>query len=145
MFCLVNYFYLIPTQVIRHGSSANYPYMVITFLFIFVLVYTFLSFKKRISPDSNYINISFSNKQYIFKNFIILLMMIFYVCFIESFGFILISFLFILIAMMVYGLRDYFRVLIISILFPTFISYIFRILLKSNLPGGIIEQIIFGW
>jgi hypothetical protein len=119
--------------------------MVITFLFIFVLVYTFLSFKKRISPDSNYINISFSNKQYIFKNFIILLMMIFYVCFIESFGFILISFLFILIAMMVYGLRDYFRVLIISILFPTFISYIFRILLKSNLPGGIIEQIIFGW
>lgn len=145
LFCLINHFSLIPNQVIREGTSANYPYMVNAVLFVFVLIYLIISLKKRKDLNLNHINVSFLKKPYILKNACIFLLMILYIYFIDSLGFILVSFLFIMLSMILYGIRNYWKVFIISITFPIIVSYIFKILLQSILPGGIIEQIIFGW
>jgi putative tricarboxylic transport membrane protein len=145
IFCLINYFYLIPTQVLKQGSSANYPYIVISFLTIFTLIYFIISVKKMKNKESDYINIKpFDNLSFL-KFASLFLLIIIYVYLIESVGFILISFIFLMVVMIIYGIKDYFRIVIIAILFPIFVSYIFRILLHSILPGGVIEKIIFGW
>ena len=49
-FCMLNYFYLIPTQVVAEGSSAAYPVLINSMLLLFALAYWaegFLLFRKE--------------------------------------------------------------------------------------------------
>lgn len=144
-FCIFNYFYLIPNQVIKQGSSPHYPLIIITFILFFSILYLVLAIIKKnnenvIIQEGRYLN-RLDNLRVI----ITIILLILYVNLIEVFGFILTTTITFIMSIFLYGSRDYFKMGLILFLFSLILSYAFRILLHSTLPGGILEQLIFGW
>lgn len=144
-FCILNYFYLIPIQVIKQGSAPHYPLIVITFISFFSIVYFLLAIFKKYNRHTIVQKDKYFGKTAIFRVVITMFLLIIYVNVIEFYGFILVTTIMLIISMILYGSKDYFSIGVISILFTLLVSYVFRILLHSILPGGILEQIIFGW
>lgn len=144
-FCIFNYFYLIPDQVIKHGSSPYYPVIVITFILFFSILYTVLSITKKNNENVIIQEYRYPKRVNNLRVIITIILLILYVNLIEVFGFILTTTMTLIVSMVLYGSRDYFKVGLISFLFTLILTYVFRILLHSILPGGILEQLIFGW
>lgn len=144
-FCIFNYFYLIPNQVIRQGSSPYYPLTIITFILFFSILYLVLAVIKK--NNENVIIQEYRHPERLgnLRVIITIILLILYVNLIEVFGFILTTTITFIMSIFLYGSRDYFKMGLILFLFSLILSFVFRILLHSTLPGGILEQLIFGW
>lgn len=144
-FCIFNYFYLIPDQVIKHGSSPYYPLIVITFILFFSILYIILAIIKKNNENVSIQEYRYPKRLDNLRVIITMILLILYVSLIEVFGFILTTTITLIVSIVLYGSRDYFKMGLISFSFALILSYVFRILLHSTLPGGILEQLIFGW
>ncbi len=153
VFCLFNYFYLIPSQVINQGSVPTYPFIVNTLILLSSVGYFFQSiFQNTITTKeaNSQKNKDAQKKQ---KNnaqraIVIIILIGIWVLALDYIGFLLSTIIFLAGSIITCGSRNYTKVVIISILFPLFMYFLFRGVLKTTLPEGflenILEKIIFG-
>lgn len=150
VFCLFNYFYLIPSQVINQGSVPTYPFIVNTLILLSSVGYFFQSiFQNTIKETDNQKNKDAQKKQKNAQRAIVIIILIgIWVLALDYIGFLLSTIIFLAGSIIVCGSRNYIKVAIISILFPLFMYFLFRGVLKTTLPEGflenILEKIIFG-
>ena len=150
VFCLFNYFYLIPSQVINQGSVPTYPFIVNTLILLSSVGYFFQSiFQNTIKETDNQKNKDAQKKQKNAQRAIVIIILIgIWVLALDYIGFLLSTIIFLAGSIIVCGSRNYIKVAIISILFPLFMYFLFRGELKTTLPEGvlenILEKIIFG-
>jgi len=150
VFCLFNYFYLIPSQVINQGSIPTYPFIVNTLILFSSVGYFFQSiFQSTIKEADSQKSKDAQKKQKNAQRAIVIIILIgIWVLALDYIGFLLSTIIFLAGSIIVCGSRNYTKVSIISILFPLFIYFLFRGVLKTTLPEGflenILEKIIFG-
>lgn len=150
VFCLFNYFYLIPSQVINQGSVPTYPFILNTLILFSSVGYFFQSIFQKIIKDRN----GQKNKSLkkilkpIWKAIVLIIFIGIWVSVLDYLGFLLSTMIFLIGSIILYGSRNYTKVVIISILFPLSMYLLFRGVLKTTLPEGflenILEKIIFG-
>ncbi|MBN2395379.1 MAG: tripartite tricarboxylate transporter TctB family protein [Candidatus Atribacteria bacterium] len=142
VFCLINYFYLIPSQVIKQGSQSTYVYIVNTFLFLSSIGYFFQGIlqKKFLTSGNQENKINKDSK----KSIIIIILVAIWILLMDYLGFLLstIVFLIVSIATLSNPPRNYPKLLILSILFSLFIYILFTVILKTILPEGILEVLL---
>lgn len=152
VFCLFNYFYLIPSQVINQGSVPTYPFIVNTLILLSSVGYFFQSIFQNtitIKEADSQKNKDAQKKQKNAQRAIAIMILIgIWVLMLDYIGFLLSTIIFLAGSIVVCGSRNYTKVVVISILFPLFMYFIFRGVLKTTLPEGflenILEKIIFG-
>jgi len=144
VFCLLNYFYLIPTQVIKQGSAPTYPLIVNTIILLSSIGYFFQSIFKKIIKDRNYQkNKSFKKIQKsVLKAIVLIIFMGIWVSVLGYVGFLLSTIIFLMGSIIVCGSRNYSKIVILSILFSLFLYFLFRAVLKTALPEGFLEKIL---
>jgi len=150
-FCLINYFYLIPTQVVQQGSSPVYPLIVNTFILVSSIGYFYQSTlrRKRVSEGEEFEEKKVSSTEKGGKSIKPALRVIAQTAFIiiwvtvlEYVGFLLSSMVFLAASIILYGSRNYFKIITASILFPLVIYLLFKVVLKTALPEGILENLL---
>ena len=145
-FCLLNYFYLLPTQVIQQGSSPTYPLIINTLLLVSSVGYFFQSIFQKTTKDANIQKDKKSIKTRIpkpmLKAITETIFIIVWVTVLDYVGFLLSSMVFLTASIILYGSRNYFKISTISILFPLAIYFLFKVILKTTLPEGILESIL---
>jgi len=150
IFCLLNYFYLIPSQVINQGSVPTYPFIVNTLILLSSVGYFFQSIFQKDIKQTNSQKSKASEKGYksVWKAIFIIIFIGIWISLLDFMGFLLSTIIFLIGSILVCGSRNYIKIIIISILFPIFMYFIFRGVLKTTLPEGflenILEKIIFG-
>lgn len=150
VFCLFNYFYLIPSQVIKQGSIPTYPFIVNTLILLSSVGYFFQSiFQKIIKDRDSQKNKSLKTIQKPICRAIVLIIFIgIWVSVLDYVGFLLSTIILLIGSIILFGSRNYTKTIIISILFSIFVYFLFRGVLKTTLPEGflenILERIIFG-
>lgn len=143
-FCLLNYFYLIPTQVVAEGSSPVYPLLINTMLLCFSLAYLWEGFralkqeKRQAAEDGEQPPAS---KAIMWRPLAVLVVTGAWILTMEWLGFILSTFLFLLIASRLFGSKNWGKGLALSVAMPLVIYIVFR-LLNSILPTGPVEELI---
>jgi len=149
VFCLFNYYYLIPSQVINQGSVPTYPFIVNTLILLSSVGYFFQSIFQNIKETDNQKSKDGQKKQKNAHRAIVIIILIgIWVLMLDYVGFLLSTIIFLAGSIVVCGSRNYTKIVVISILFPIFMYFIFRGVLKTTLPEGflenILEKIIFG-
>jgi len=144
-FCILNYFWLIPTQVTKEGSSPIYPYLIITFLLVVAAAYFMVSIHIASEDITSQKSKHPREKRSLMEVILTVSFITIYASVIEYVGFLLSTIPLLIGCMILYGSKNYIKISTVSILFSLIISYIFKIALHSTLPTGFLEQIIFGW
>jgi len=149
VFCLFNYFYLIPSQVINQGSVPTYPFTINTLILLSSVGYFFQSIFQNIKKTNSQKNKSAQKIQKNAQRAIVIIILIgIWVLALDYIGFLLSTIIFLAGSIITLGSRNYTKIVIISILFPLFMYFLFRGVLKTTLPEGflenILEKIIFG-
>jgi len=149
VFCLFNYFYLIPSQVINQGSVSTYPFTINTLILLSSVGYFFQSIFQNIKKTNSQKNKSAQKIQKNAQRAIVIIILIgIWVLALDYIGFLLSTIIFLAGSIITLGSRNYTKIVIISILFPLFMYFLFRGVLKTTLPEGflenILEKIIFG-
>jgi len=149
VFCLFNYFYLIPSQVINQGSVSTYPFTINTLILLSSFGYFFQSIFQNIKKTNSQKNKGAQKKQKNAQRAIVIIILIgIWVLALDYIGFLLSTIIFLAGSIIAFGSRNYTKIVIISILFPLFMYFLFRGVLKTTLPEGflenILEKIIFG-
>ena len=144
VFCLFNYFYLIPSQVINQGSIPTYPFIVNTLILLSLVGFFFQSiFQSTIKETDSQKNKDAQKKQKNAQRAIVIIIFIgIWVLMLDYIGFLLSTIIFLAGSIIVCGSRNYTKVIIISILFPLFMYFLFRGVLKTTLPEGFLENIL---
>lgn len=144
VFCLFNYFYLIPTQVIKQGSVPTYPLIVNTLILLSSVGYFFQSIFQKIIKDRN----SQKNKSLekiqkpIWKAIVLIIFIGIWVSVLDYVGFLLSTIVLLIGSIILFGSHNYTKIIIISILFSIFVYFLFRGVLKTALPEGFLENIL---
>jgi len=143
-FCLFNYFYLIPSQVISQGSVPTYPLIVNTLILLSSIGYFFQSiFQKIIKDRDNQKNKSLKTIQKpIWRAVVLIIFIGIWVSVLDYVGFLLSTIILLIGSIILFGSRNYTKTIIISILFPLFVYFLFRGVLKTALPEGFLENIL---
>jgi len=145
-FCVLNYFYFIPNQVKAEGSSVIYPMIVNTLMFIFSIGYFFQSaFGKNVEGEAplEYRAVSYTKgSKPLLKVVLIIISLVIWVSILEYVGFLLSSILFLFITTIIFGSRSYWKNILVSLVLPLSLYFLFRVLLNSALPDGILEQLL---
>ncbi|MBA7515449.1 hypothetical protein ES705_07489 [subsurface metagenome] len=150
VFCLFNYFYLIPSQVINQGSIPTYPLIVNTLILFFSVGYFFQSiFQKIIKDGDGQKNKGFKTvMKPVWRAVVLIIFIGIWVSALDYLGFLLSTVVLLIGSIILFGSRNYTKTIIISIIFPIFVYFLFRGVLKTTLPEGllegILERIIFG-
>ena len=154
VFCFVNYFYLIPSQVIIQGSKSTYPLIVNTFILISSIGYfiqsiyyyhrksNLLQEKKADKSFSETPTLNEKNINRSISIFVMLLVVI-WILLLNYIGFIISTILFLIGAISLCSeSRNYIKIFSLSFLFTIFLYFLFRIVLKTILPEGFLEIFI---
>jgi putative tricarboxylic transport membrane protein len=144
VFCLFNYFYLIPSQVINQGSVPTYPFIVNTLILVSSVGYFFQSmFQKIIKDRDGQKNKSLKTIQKpIWRAIVLIIFISIWVSVLDYVGFLLSTIILLIGSIILFGSRNYTKTIIISILFPIFVYFLFRGVLKTTLPEGFLENIL---
>lgn len=144
-FTLLNYFYLTPTQVVAEGSSPVYPNLVNTMLLCFSLAYLAEGVRcwrrDRRARDGEAFCSSGGGWKPLLRPVALLVVTGAWVLGMEHLGFILATFLFLAIASRLFGSTSWSKALMVSLVMPLAISFVFRGL-KAVLPEGPVEELI---
>ena len=142
-FCILNYFYLIPTQVVAEGSSPVYPLLVNSMLLCFSLAY--LAEAVRVVRREKASGQGDAGKKAsghsLWRPLGMLAATGAWVLTMEWLGFILSTFLFLLIASRIFGSKKWIPTLGLSVIMPLAIHFIF-VALNSVLPEGPVEELL---
>lgn len=140
VFCLFNYFYLIPSQVINQGSTPTYPLIVNTLILFFSVGYFFQSIFQKIIKVKN----GQKNKglKTVWRAVVLIIFIGIWVSVLDSLGFLLSTIILLIGSIILFGSRSYTKTIIISIIFPIFVYFLFRGVLKTALPEGFLEDIL---
>jgi len=144
-FCMLNYFYLIPTQVVAEGSSLVYPALVNTILLCFSIAYlaegvrswrveTRLKNKAAVSDGA-------AGNGIYWRPIAMLVVIGFWVLTMEWIGFLTSTFVFLIFSSRIFGSKSWRKTLIFSLVMPLVVYLIFRGL-NSVLPEGPLEELI---
>jgi len=133
IFCLVFWFFVIPTQV-AGMREAIYPQSIIIWIAISSVLLILKSWKgasKKILHKSQ-------NEKGIVRVIAIATLCLVYILMINFLGFFISSFVFLVILMLSFGIRDWKILITIPIIFLLFLYILFEKLLVFPLPKGII-------
>jgi len=143
-FCLVNYIYLIPTQVVAQGTSPVYPNLINSMLLCFSLAYLAEGIrtirKKRRDPGRQE-NTQPKAMGAALRPIAMLLVTGAWVLTLERLGFLFSTFLFLAISSRIFGSKSWPKTLALSLIMPLVIYFIFYGL-NSLLPEGPLEETI---
>ena len=142
-FCVLNYFYLIPTQVVAEGSSPVYPLLVNSMLLCFSLAYLAESFRvmRREKSSGQEGGGKQSSDHTLWRPLAMLVTTGAWVLTMEWLGFILSTFIFLLIASRIFGSKKLIPTLGLSVIMPLVIHFVF-VGLNSVLPEGPVEELL---
>jgi len=143
-FCLLNYFYLIPTQVVAEGSSPIYPLLVNSMLLCFSLAYMAEGVRALRLEKSSGENGAVEQKttdHTLWRPLAMLAATGAWVLTMEWLGFILSTFVFLLVASRIFGSKKLIAAFSLSLIMPFVIHFIF-LGLNSVLPEGPVEELI---
>lgn len=144
VFCIINYFYLIPSQVIKQGSAPTYPLIVNTLILLSSIGYFFQSIFQKVIKDRN----SQKNKSLktiqkpIWRAVVLIIFIGIWVSVLDYVGFLLSTIILLIGSIILFGSHNYTKIIIISILFSIFVYFLFRGVLKTALPEGFLENIL---
>ena len=144
-FCLINYFYLIPTQVVAEGTSPVYPNLINTMLLCFSLTYLVEGFRELRKEKRETTGRPEDTKRKgmgaALRPLAMLAVTGAWVLTLERLGFIASTFLFLLISSRIFGSKSWVKTLALSVIMPLVIYFIFYGL-NSLLPEGPLEEMI---
>ncbi|MFH2125128.1 MAG: tripartite tricarboxylate transporter TctB family protein [Pseudomonadota bacterium] len=141
-FSMLNYFYLIPTQVVAEGSSPVYPALINTMLLCFSLAYLaegVRSWRKERQAQSE--GTGGGGKKLMVRPLAMLVVTGAWVLTMEHLGFIISTFAFLMIASRIFGSKSWSKTVILSVVMPLIIYFVFRGL-NALLPEGPAEELI---
>lgn len=158
VFCLFNYLYLIPAEVIAEGSSPVYPYLVNSMLMLFSLGYLIESFAgmradKKAAGEARIEDTAGrgekcdrtgpveGNGLKAFRVMTLFGLMAAWYWTLESLGFMLSAFIFLILSSIVYGAKSPLKIGLLSIAMPLIFHVLFRTL-GTALPEGPVEELI---
>lgn len=143
-FCLLNYFYLIPTQVVAEGTSPVYPNLINTMLLCFSLAYLvegFQTARKERRAANRDKSSQREGRSAALRPIAMLLVTGAWVLTLDRVGFLISTFLFLAIASRIFGSKSWLKTLALSVIMPLVIYSIFYGL-NSLLPEGPLEEMI---
>lgn len=159
-FCLFNYLYLIPTQVIAQGSSPTYPYLVNSMLMVFSIGYLVESLLANLTKVKNVQEGRQHGKfaagsgepcdraapvvvdrSKALRVLALLGLMVVWYWTLGSLGFLLSAFIFLVISSIIYGAKSPVKIFLLSAGMPIIFHILFW-LLGSSLPEGPVEEFI---
>ncbi|MBU1155479.1 MAG: tripartite tricarboxylate transporter TctB family protein [Proteobacteria bacterium] len=143
-FSMLNYFYLIPTQVVAEGSSPVYPALINTMLLCFALAYLaegVRCWRKEKLAQGEGGSCSTGGGKLMVRPLAMLVVTGAWVLSMEYLGFIISTFVFLMIASRIFGSKSWSKTLILSVAMPLIISFVFRGL-NALLPEGPAEELI---
>lgn len=143
-FSLLNYFYLIPTQVVAEGSSPVYPALINTLLLCFSLAYLaegIRSWRQERKAQGEGRSRAAGGGKLMLRPLAMLAVTGAWVFSMESLGFIISTFMFLILASRIFGSKSWSKALIMSVAMPLVIYFVFRAL-NALLPEGPAEELI---
>lgn len=143
-FCMLNYFYLIPTQVVAEGSSAVYPALINTMLLCFSIAYLaegLRSWRRETRREKKAIAAEAADNWIYWRPVAMLVVTGLWVLSLEWVGFLFSTFLFLTLSSRIFGSKSWGKTLILSVVMPLVVYFIFW-MLNSILPEGPLEGLI---
>lgn len=143
-FCMLNYFYLIPTQVVAEGSSLIYPVLVNTMLLCFSIAYLaegIRSWRRETLPKNKATAAGGAGNGFYWRPIAMLVVTGFWVLTMEWIGFLFSTFIFLTLSSRIFGSKSWGKTLALSLVMPLVVYLIFWGL-KSVLPEGPLEGLI---
>ena len=143
-FCMLNYFYLIPTQVVAEGSSPVYPILINTMLLCFSIAYLAEGLRswRRETHRGKKANAADGAINWIYWRPVAMLVVTgLWVLSLEWIGFLFSTFLFLTLSSRIFGSQSWRKTLILSVVMPLVVYSIF-LGLNSILPEGPLEGLI---
>lgn len=143
-FCLLNYFYLIPTQVVAEGSSPVYPALINTMLLCFSIAYlaeSFRSWRRETRREKKAITADDADYRIYWRPLAMLVVTGLWVLTLEWIGFLFSTFLFLMLSSRIFGSKSWRKTLTLSVVMPLVVYSIFWGL-NSVLPEGPLEGLI---
>lgn len=143
-FSMLNYFYLIPTQVVAEGSSPVYPALINTMLLCFSLAYLaegVRCWRKEKAEQEEGGACSTGGGKLMLRPLLTLVVTGAWVLSMEYLGFIISTFIFLMLASRIFGSTNWGKTMILSVAMPLIISFVFRGL-NALLPEGPAEELI---
>ncbi|MCB2225443.1 MAG: tripartite tricarboxylate transporter TctB family protein [Desulfarculaceae bacterium] len=140
-FSLLNYFYLIPTQVVAEGSSPIYPALINTMLLCFSLAYLGEGVRawRREKKESE--GRPAGAGKNMLRPVAMLVVTGAWVLTMDYIGFIISTFFFLVVASRIFGSESWSKTIIMAVVMPLIISFIFRGL-NAVLPEGPAEELL---
>jgi len=132
IFCFILWFFIIPTQI-SSIKDAVYPRFVsvwIAICGILLILKSWKSSEKIILPESK-------DKKGIIRVIAIVLIFLIYIFIIDFLGFFLSSFIFIIILMLSFGVRQWKKLISVPIIILLFLYFLIEKVLVFPLPKGI--------
>ncbi len=144
VFCIINYFILIPHQIVAEGSSSIYPNLINFMLLAFTLVYgvEVIRCMRKETSENDGAKISIKGFFSSYGRTIILIVLTGgWILAMDIAGFILSSVIFLLAASQVFGSRSLWKSAALSLIMPFLFYGLFRGL-NSLLPEGPVESLL---
>ena len=143
-FCMLNYFYLIPTQVVAEGSSLVYPALVNTLLLCFSIAYLaegIRSWRRETLPKNKATTAGGAGNGVYWRPIAMLVVTGFWVLTMEWIGFLFSTFIFLTLSSRIFGSKSWRKTLALSLVMPLVVYLVFWGL-NSVLPEGPLEGLI---
>lgn len=143
-FCGLNYFYLIPVQVEAEGSSSTYPILLNIMMAIFSVAYAIEAFRLMKKQAAEGLAEQETGPGFMAlygRTLLLIAATAIWLFVMGAAGFILSTFLFLLVASYIFGSRSKWKPIVLSLAMPFIFYSIFRGL-NSQLPEGPIESIL---
>lgn len=132
IFCFILWFFLIPTQILS-TKDAVYPRLVnvwIAICGILLILKSWKSTEKTISNESK-------DEKGIIRVVAIVIIFLIYIFMIDFLGFFISSFVFIIILMLSFGVRQWIKLISVPIIILLFLYFLIKKVLFFPLPEGI--------
>ncbi|KIX14799.1 tripartite tricarboxylate transporter TctB family protein [Dethiosulfatarculus sandiegensis] len=143
-FCVFNYVYLIPTQVVAEGSSSTYPLLINTLLALFSLAYLlegFLIFRKQAKTQPEEAKKQTGFWQDYWRPLAMFGLTGVWIFTLEYIGFLPSTFVFLLLGAKIFRATNRRNTLIVCVVLPSLLTGIFMAL-NAPLPEGPLEEMI---
>ncbi len=144
-FCMFNYFYLIPTQVVAEGSSMVYPALINTMLLLFALAYWgegLLLYRTEKLAQAAKEQSRAGFWEYYWRPLSLLGITGIWIFTMEWAGFLLGTIIFLFCATYIFAATSLKKVAVFSLILPLVVFSLFY-LVNAPLPEGPLEDLIF--
>jgi len=145
VFCIFNYFYLIPKHVVAEGSSMVYPTLINTMLLLFGLAYWgegFILYRKEKLAKTLEGKVEESFWENYWRPASLLAITTIWIFSMEVLGFLFTTITFLFCASYIFAANSLKKVIVFSLILPLVVFSLFY-LVNAPLPEGPVEALIF--